>query len=257
MIVLPEFDQHRQRYAGLKLEPLQITAVYKPGASRVNYQPQALDNLLANQVMRQAGFDSLPDHQDCYDIPLPLKCLWRNANGWPLWAASYFWPDSETYQWSLVQHKRAITGQWSEGRGKDKTLSLNKHAGKHKEKRIPVPVETSATGRYTATAIGNFETVCELLENVTQLSGRRGIGMGEIDYFEISVVEYVNPLITGDKLARAIPLAAAELLPPHTRITTGYVPSVGWTPPQWKPTLFSAGWFAGIPIEVDWYAAAS
>ena len=256
MIVLPEFDAHRQRYASLKLTPLQITAVYKPSASRVSYQPQALDNLLANQVMRQAGLDCLSDNPDCYDIPLPLKCLWRNANGWPLWATSYFWPESITHQWSMVQHKRAITGQWSAGRGKDKKLALNKASGKHKEKRIPVPAETSVTGRYTATAIGYFETVCELLENVTQLSGRRGVGMGEVDHFEVSEVDFVDVLTIGGKLARAIPLGAAELLPKHTRITDTYVPSVGWTPPQWKPTLFSPGWFAGTPVEVDWFEAA-
>lgn len=257
MIVLPEFDLHRQRYAGLRnLEPLQVTAVYKLGASRVNYQPQALDNLLANQVMRQAGLDGLPDDPDCYDIPLPLKCLWRNNEGWPLWAASYFWPESETYQWSMVQHKRAITGQWSAGRGKDKKLALNKASGKHKEKRMPVPAETSATGRYTATAIGHFETVCKLLENVVQLSGRRGIGMGEIDHFEVTEVDFVDPLIVDGKLARAIPLGAAELLPKYIRIIDSYVPSVGWTPPQWKPTLFSPGWFAGTPVEVDYFAAA-
>lgn len=256
MIVLSEFDQHRQRYAGLKLEPLQVTAVYQPGASRVNYQPQALDNLLANRVMKQAGLDELPDNPDCYDIPLPLKCLWRNSDGWPLWAASYFWPESETHQWSMVQHKRAITGQWSAGRGKDKKLALNKASGKHKEKRIPVPAETSATGRYTAYAIGHFETVCELLETVTQLSGRRGIGMGEIAYFEVAAVPHAPVLVNGSKLSRAIPLGAAELLPPHIRIIDAYVPSVGWTPPQWKPTLFSPGWFAGSLIEVDYFEAA-
>lgn len=256
MIVLPEFDAHRQRYAGLKLKPLQVTAVYKSGVSRVNYQPQALDNLLADRVMKQAGLDGLPDDPDCYDIPLPLKCLWRNNDGWPLWAASYFWPESKTHQWSIVQHKRAITGQWSAGRGKDKKLALNKASGKHKEKRIPVPAETSVTGRYIASAIGHFETICELLENVVQLSGRRNIGMGEIDYFEVSEVEYVDVLTIGDKLARPIPLGAAELLPKHIRIVDAYVPSVGWTPPQWKPTLFSAGWFAGSPVEVDWFEAA-
>jgi len=255
MIVLPEFDQHRQCYAGLSnLEPLQVAAVYKPGASRVNYQHQTLDNLLANQVLRQAGLSGLPDNPDCYDIPLPLKCLWRNRNGWPLWAASYFWPESETLQWSMVQHKRAISGRWSAGRGKDKKLALNKASGKHKEKRMPVPAETSVTGRYTATAIGHFETVCGLLENVVQLSGRRGIGMGAIDHFEVSVVDYVDPLVTGDKLARAIPFEAISILPKHVRIVDNYVPSVGWTPPQWKPTLFSAGWFAGSPVEVDYFA---
>jgi CRISPR type IV-associated protein Csf3 len=257
MINLPEFDNHRQQYAGLKLAPLQITAVYKPGASRVNYQRQTLDNLLANQVVRQAvGCPDLPNNPDCYDIPLPLKCLWRNADGWPLWGASYFWPESEIYQWSMVQHKRAISGHWSTGRSKNKTLAINKASGKHKEKRIPVPAETSVSGRYIAMAIGHLETVCELLENVTQLSGRRGIGMGEVNYFEVSEVDYVDVLVVGGKLARAIPLGAAELLPKHTRIVDHYVPSVGWTPPQWKPTLFSPGWFAGSPIEVDYFAAA-
>lgn len=257
MIVLPEFDQHRQRYADLKLEPLQITSVYKPGASRVNYNRQTLDNLLANQVVRQAmSSPDLPNNPDCYAIPLPLKCLWRNRDDWPLWAASYFWPESETYQWSMVQHKRAIKGEWSRGRGKDKKLALNKASGKHKEKRMPVPAETSVTGRYTAYAIGNFEIVCELLGNVVQLSGRRGIGMGEIDYFEVSVVNHVDVLVISDKLARAIPAEAVEVLPRHVRIVDSYVPSVGWTPPQWKPTLFSPGWFAGASVEVDCFAAA-
>jgi len=258
MIVLSEFDRHRQRYAELSrnLEPLQVTVVYKQGASRVNYNPQSLDNLLASQVVRQAGLDGLPDNPDCYDIPLPLKCLWRNSEGWPLWAASYFWPESETFQWSMVQHKRSIKGEWSKGRGKKKSLALNRASGKHKEKRMPIPAETSVTGRYTATAIGNFDAVCELLENVTQLSGRRGIGMGEIGHFEVSIVETVDVLVIGNKLARAIPAEAVSVLPQYVRIVDNYVPSVGWTPPQWKPTLFSSGWFAGVSVEVEYFAAA-
>ena len=254
MIILDEFDKFREKYAKLTFEPLEITAVYRNGASRQNYQPQILDNLLAYQVMiRATNGKGLVDNPDCYDIPIPLKCLWRNKKGWPLWAASYFWPNSKTYQWSMVQHKRVITGHWSKGKGKNRKISLNKSAGKHKEKRIPVPVETSLDGEYKAVAIGHFESVCELLQDVVMLSGRRGIGLGTIDYFEVKIVDNVEIFLQNEKLSRAIPVEAVELLPKHIQITENYIPSVGWTPPQWKPTLFSAGWHAGTPVRIDYF----
>jgi len=246
MITIPELF-FQQRYTSFDFKPLRITAVYSDGASRVNYQPQTLDNLLASQVLKQAGV-RLTDNPDAYDIPLPLECLWRNDDGWPLWAASYFWPESETHQWTLIQHKRAIGGYWTAGRGKARKLAINTASGKHKEKRMPVPVETTEDGRYTAYCIGHAETIAELLAHVRYLSGRRGIGMGRLSHFEIAPAEIENVLIIGDKLSRAIPLGSEHLLPDGVKPATGPVAAVGWTPPQWKPTLFSAGWFAGATV---------
>lgn len=256
MITLPEFDYFRRQYTILPLAGLKITAVYKSGASRQNYDPGILDNLLGSQVVRRAmNGEDLPTVSDAYDIPLPLQCLWRNELGWPLWAASYFWPESETLDWSMVVHKRAITGHWSAGTGPQHRLSINKAAGRHKEKRIPVPTQTSVTGRHVAWCIGNAGAIEELLGEVTMFSGRRGIGLGAIDHFEIEPAEIdpVDCLTQNGRLLRAIPSGAAHLLP---AMPTEYPYTVGWTPPQWKPTLFGDGWRAGTHLEIDYFNAA-
>lgn len=257
MITLPEFEPFRQQYATLPMAGLKITAVYKSGASRQNYDPGALDGLLGSQVVKQAmnGVD-LPTVFDAYDIPLPLQCLWRNESGWPLWAASYFWPESETLDWSAVFHKRAITGHWSAGKGAKHQLSINKAAGRHKEKRIPVPAQTSVTGRYVAWCIGNAGAIEELLNGVTMFSGRRGVGLGAINHWEIEPadIQPVDCLAQNGVLLRAISAGAAHLLPAQP---VDYPYTVGWTPPQWKPTLFGDGWRAGACLEVDWFNAAA
>lgn len=256
MIALPEFDSHRRKYAGLSMAYLKVTLVYGVGAVRQNYNLQTLDGLLGSAVCQEAmrGVD-LPTVADCYDVPLPLRCLWRNEHGWPLWAASYFWPEGETARGTVVFHKRAITGHWSAGRGKDKRLPLNKAAGPHKEKRIPVPVEVSVTGRYTANCVGNAPAIAELLEHIKMVSGRRNVGLGPVERFEIEPVGERSVLIHGDVLSRAIPEGAVGLLSPHAPSGPPW-PAVGWTPPQWKPTLFSSGWPAGAPLEIDFYEAA-
>ncbi|MBU0791632.1 MAG: hypothetical protein KKC55_14320 [Gammaproteobacteria bacterium] len=235
---------------------LKVTLVYEVGAVRQNYNRQTLDGLLGNAVCREAmrGMD-LPTVADCYDVPLPLRCLWRNEHGWPLWAASYFWPEGEMARGNVVFHKRAIMGHWSAGRGKDKKLTLNKAAGPHKEKRVPVPVEASATGRYVAYCVGDADAIAELLEHFKMVSGRRNVGLGTVKRFEIEPVGERNVLIHGDVLSRAVPEGAVGLLSPHAPAESPW-PAVGWTPPQWKQTLFGAGWPAGSALEIDFYEAA-
>ena len=248
MIVLHEFDALRQRYAGLKMQGLRITVQYKFGVLRQAYDQPTLDGLLAALVVLQATHrPQLADAADAYDIPLPLHCLWRNESGHPLWAASYFWPEGDVYQSSLIVHKRAITGQWSRGYGKKRRLTINKAAGVHKERQIPVAVESCVTGRYHAYCIGNAAAIAELLEACSLFSGRRNIGLGEVDRFFIQemALESADVLSDGAVLLRAMPAGAAELLP----VTPPDAPMrVGWTPPQWKASLFSDGWRAGTPL---------
>ena len=114
MIQLPEFESFRQRYERLPMEGLTVTAVLAAGSSILQYNPIYLDGLLGSAVillaMRGRG---LPDTPEAYDIPLPLACLWRSPEGYPLWAASCFYPADECAQDVVYLHKRAPSGRWS------------------------------------------------------------------------------------------------------------------------------------------------
>ena len=262
MITLSEFDGLRSRYAAMPMTGLRVTVQYKFGVLRQSYDLPTLDGLLAAMVVLAARKSpQLPDTPEAYDIPLPLQCLWRDERGHPLWAASYFWPEGQVHQSALIVHKRAISGKWSQGkmyRG-ERRLRINTAAGVHKERQTPVAVETCVTGRYHALCIGNADAIAELLEPCSLFSGRRNIGLGEVDRFRIEPVEIGSEdcLSDGDLLLRAVPADAAHLL---TREPAELPSLVGWTPPQWKATLFSPGWRAGTAqrgddSEVDWFGA--
>jgi hypothetical protein len=239
----------KEKYDIMEFDPLIVTAVYKPGASRQAYSPNILDNLLANRVlMKYAKPSDYPRTSENWEIPIPVKVLWRNKCEWPLYAASCFWPESETHKWQFIHHERAIGGQWTKSNAKDHRLIIHKSHGPHKEKRMPVPAETSLTGRYSARCIGNADEIADLLSTVMQLSARRSMGLGEIDHWEIVPADFGShdTITDGEMFLRTWPYDARELL--LFTPTTPPVMSVGWTPPQWHPAMFSAGWREGTPI---------
>lgn len=249
MIQLAEFEPFRQRYAGLEMRPLTVTAVLAPGAMVLQYNPMYLDGLLGSAVtllaMRGRG---LPDTTDAYDIPLPLACLWRSDEGHPLWAASCLYPAGAWEQDTVYLHKRAPSGRFSRSPGgRKKMLRLVTSMGRDMERRVPMPA-VSAT-ELTARCIGDGDAVAELLEQVLYLGKRRNLGSATVRYW--SVVEAAwspdEVLLTDNTLSRAMPVGAAHLLPAPPAEPPAVV---GWTPPQWKASLFSDGWRAGTPLGV-------
>jgi CRISPR type IV-associated protein Csf3 len=210
------------------------------------YDPPTLDGLLAGAVVRDATMGrGVPDIDEAYDIPLPVSCLWRNESGHPLWAASNFWPVGDAEAGIQYQHKRAITGKHS--RGKGGRLKIGRPSGRHMERRVPYP--TLEATEIEAQAIGDKEEIGHLLESIQFLGKRRNTGLGEVARWEVSAGQFceLETLIgEGHTLLRAVPVGARGLLPASPQGEPVYI---GWTPPQWKPSIFSLGWPSGTPLE--------
>ena len=251
MIEHPALMPYVERYAQLSMQPLTIRLYLETGSQLAGYDPLHLDNLLARCVVDQAmGWGRLPDqHDDGYMLPVPLECLWRDARGFPLWAATQFMPadgaDGDVQYW----HKRQQSGRWTGT--KHGTLSIRPNKGRWMERRVPVP--TVVAEHWTATCIGNAMEIAKLLEPLRYVGKRRGVGFGAVDHWEIEAIDKFS-LIGEGKLLHPIPAMAIELLHPY--VPEGAPAPVGWTPPEWLPALWSPGWWAGTAVTTDWYEAA-
>lgn len=235
MIHLPELDAFTARFAQCNTEPLRVTFQMEQNAKVVNYDPIHLDGLLARAIVERATQGQmLSDAEEGYWIPLPLKMLWQNADGFPLWSASVLYPASDTIDDIYVRHKRNSTGEMHN------QPKLQTRAGPWMERRIPTPIQVC--DRYEARCIGNIDAVQELL-SFTHLGKLR---LGRVLSVSVEIVDYDIPEILwrNEQLIKPVP-AQSEL--------TGWLenPSlIGWTPPFWKPSLFAMGWRVGTkPID--------
>jgi len=210
----------------------------------VSYDPIHLDGLLARAVVECATKGRLlPDREEGYWIPLPLKMLWQEPlTGYPLWAASVLYPVGPHVGDVYVRHKRN-----SEGWMHDKPRLVTRN-GPWMERRLPTP--TCVCDVYETRCIGNRDAVRMLLETFTHIGKLR---LGRMNDVEVTAADFCDREIylDGASLLKPMP-AAANLLP----LWPDSPSLVGWTPPFWKPSLFRPGWRAGTVNEpVDWFAA--
>jgi hypothetical protein len=229
--------------------PLVVTAVLLPGSALVSYDPLNLDNLLARAVVDEAlagrGLPLLAA-SDAYALPIPLRCLWRDEQGLPLWAATPFAPAGAVARDVHYWHKRLQSGAWTAGRGG--RLSLASAHGRWMERRVPQPALVAE--RFVARAVGDPAEVARLLGRITHLGKKRGAGFGAVARWEVAESDAPFALVadTGDgpRLTRSLPAAAVRLL--DGGLPDGPPALVGWTPPQWAPWLFAPGWWPGTPV---------
>jgi len=244
MIDYPQLRSHAERYLTLSTEPLQVTLVLRANSHLAGYDPLNLDNLLARAVVDDATDGRrLPESQEPYSLPAPIKCLWRSAEGLPLWAATPFYPvgrcESDVAYW----HKRVQTGRWSGT--KRGTFAIRSTNGRWMERRVPLP--TRLAEAWAAECVGNAEEIGRLLRRFAHVGKRRSNGFGEVREWRIKPIERFT-LLREDKLTRAIP-ALALLDLGIIGLPEGTAAPVGWTPPQWKPSLFLPGWWPGTPVR--------
>lgn len=242
MIEYPALQPYAAQYWNLRGEPLRVTVRFKQGAHLAGYDPLNLDNLLARAVVEEAtNTTGLPDTIDAYVLPVPLRCLWRSHAGLPLWAATAFRPVGMAVSDIAYWHKRAQSGRWSKGRSGKLTIITTK--GRWMDRRVPLPTTLCET--WVADCIGDAEEILRLLKRFAFIGKRRSNGFGEVKEWSIEPGSF--ELVENGILTRSMPLEAAVPI-------LGQVPSispapVGWTPPQWKPSLFLPGWWMGTALE--------
>jgi CRISPR type IV-associated protein Csf3 len=243
MIEYPPLMTYVERYESLQVQPLTVRLHLRPGARIAGYDPVNLDNLLARAVVNEATAGwGLPDEPGAYRLPVPLKCLWRSRAGLPLWAATQFTPVGMSVRDVAYWHKRAQTGAWTGT--KSGQFAIKSTAGRWMERRVPLP--TVVALEWQAQCIGNPEEIARLLRHITHVGKRRSNGFGEIERWEVEEAPAFE-LVAGGALTRPLPAGALGLLPDGI-LPEGEPAPVGWTPPQWKPALFSPGWWAGNTV---------
>lgn len=245
MIICDALIRYAEQYREMDRSiPMWIIAVLKPGSPVAGYDPIHLDNLLARAVVNEATRGSgLADNNEAYELPIPLQCFWRSEEGFPLWASTVFSPVGEHGADTVYWHKRSISGRWTGT--KSGVLNIKTVAGRWMERRVPVPAIVA--NAWEAWCIGNPNEVARLLKGIRFLGKRRSVGFGEIDHWDIVPAEIESLLISDGRLTRPVPLAAAEVL--GANLPEDSLALVGWTPPQWKPSLFSPGWWAGSVVR--------
>lgn len=227
---------------GRNYQPLRVRLILQANSWMVNYHPLQLDGLLARAAVERATEGrGLPDAEDGYWLPLPLKQLWQSAEGYPLWAASTFYPVGPSVEDTYVRHKRNSEGAMHSHK------KLTTRNGPWMERRLPTPVRVCTT--YEARAIGNLESIAELLKDFVYIGKLR---LARVVKIEVEAAEYSDSEIVmdGATLIKAIP-AEARLL----KLWPAAPTLVGWTPPHWKPSLFRLGWPAGTRNPADWFTA--
>lgn len=232
-----------QRYESLSVEPLCVTVHLVPGSRIAGYDALNLDNLLARAVVEEATQGrGLPNTDQAYRLPVPLECLWRSENGFPLWAATPFVPMGLSAHDVAYWHKRAQSGAWTGA--KRGTFAIRATQGRWMERRVPLP--TTVAEQFVASCVGNAEEIARLLQLIGGHVGkRRSSGFGEVRGWEIGQGDF--GLVHEGRLSRSFPAMAIALLPAGT-MPEGQPAPVGWTPPQWKPSLFMLGWWPGTPV---------
>ncbi|HEY0659353.1 MAG TPA: hypothetical protein VGD05_12800, partial [Pyrinomonadaceae bacterium] len=249
MILLPELADYKHRYQKGEHQPLRITMRLRNNAPLADYDPVCLDNLLAGAVVREAFHtNQMPPSNAPYDLPVPLSCLWRSADDLPLYAATYFAPLGEPERDSIYHHRRLQSGAFS--RGKNGELKLSGSVGRFMERRLPLPVKICRD--WEAYCFGEAKEILRLLEQISFVGKRRNAGFGEIDEWIVEpLAQLENLLVRENKLTRSIPAdsCTAGLLGGYEILVAPEL--VGWTPPQWRPSLFRAGWRVGSPVEID------
>lgn len=228
--------------AGSGHVPLRVT-IYL--ANAIGGEPVHLDNLLASLCVNAlARLPSLPRLAGAYDFPLPLRVLWRDADGLPLYAATPLTPRDTAAVSTAAFHRRLPLGRWSRPRRGERLL-IDKRTGRWKESRLFA--QLTLCPRVVGYCEGNAEMIAWLLDHADNIGKKRAHGHGNIARIDVDPAD-VFPLVdNAGRLTRELPRDALHLLD-GARITAPSWP-LGWTPAQWNHHLWRDGWPVGTAIE--------
>lgn len=201
----------------------------------VFYQPLMLDSLLAWSVVAESTRGiGLPETPHPYAIPLPLAKLWVcPETRLPLWDATQFIPIGENFQQSAYWHKRGYGPELLKKGKQGKPQNANFRNGRHKEYRMPLPLQTAL--EWKSYARGDAQEIAKLLLGITSLGKKRSQGYGKVVKWHIRKIDDF-PYSHGGRLIKPFPVDAP--IPEFRESTVWNVHLSGWTPPYFLETIF-------------------
>lgn len=238
MIYLEELTGVTKLYNEMTFTPLKITA--EMISPIVDYGPVYLDSLLGRVVVDEATHgNGVQDNPDAYWIPVPVKLACMSP--YPLWFSSALYAAGESVRDTVFLQKTVQSGEWTSAK------NIQTKTGRWMERRIPTPLKTTA--ELEARCIGNKAEVERLLDKIQFIGKRRSIGYGEVKTWRVEPADYSEKdiFVSGSLLIRALPV---ENIGIECDETPAYV---GWTPPQWKASLYTPGWRIGTQTKIDWF----
>lgn len=160
----------------------------------VSYSGLHLDGILAHAALERAtGGAMLPQSARYVEVAIPLRVLWRNAAGVPLYASTDLLP--WVTGWSATDvvwlHRRALEPHQTRA-------NLKTGKGRYKERRSPMPA--LVTDRLVAYADGDMDEIAALLTRVTSIGKKRAV-LGAVREW---IVEPVDEFSFTDEAGHAL-----------------------------------------------------
>ena len=232
-----------KKYENISIEPFTVICELVRDVS--NYDVIHFDGILAAATVREQfkGF-GLPTMGETYNIPLPLKSMWKDERGYDCWAASSLLPVSVFVEDVIWMHKRAQNGEFTQHKSKG-DYKLNTTTGRYMERRIPVP--TMVVNKLYSRCIGDISETQKLLELITHIGKRRNAGLGEVRSWNINKAIWNDRdiFIGTNQLIKPLPAGLSVLLNIHL---TEPATECSWFPPYWHSGCQGAGWRVGTTI---------
>jgi hypothetical protein len=187
-----------------------------------------LDSILAYAAMRPIEHTLPPIREQICVIEIPgLECVWRDAEGRPLWACSDLLPIGDRVLGTEYGHRRypAYRAHLS------KKPSANVQAGQFKEGRRQL--RTVWAQQWEAQAIGEASTLQGLLNSISHI-GSRASNYGRVLAWEVAEDESVTLETVLDECS-----VPAQALGDLGLSADHLSPFVAWTPPYWYQPAYA------------------
>lgn len=185
----------------------------------------------------------VPENASPY-VPIPLKVLWRDGKGFPLYATSEFVPSSSDTD-VVYYHKRPQTGRFTKRTTSGNPFYISASTGGRWMDRQR-PMSCSVAESITCEALGWPAEIKELLKTITHLGKERQRGLGVVKTWRIEPIESFS-VVSNDTLTRKIPVEAADAI----GVTAAGQLSVmaAWTPPYWQRGLHRLVYPSGTQVK--------
>jgi hypothetical protein len=180
-----------------------------------------IDSLLTWAVMQSLPAPVFFPSHSAAVMPCPLKLLWVDGAGHPLWASTPLLPVGEAIMAREYWHKRYPSDRAELANKR----AANTSAGRWKEARVPLGLVT--TSKLHGLCIGVESEVHRLIQTVTHVGKKPSTGYGRVAKWDVTPVGglEIRQVLCGHPVPVDSPIAE--------EITGKYRPSTGWTPPYW------------------------